>query len=81
MSSTTRRFFVLSLLATGLAATADAHAKGGRSGRRSGGSRSKDSGNRGGYGSGNGGGDSGCGSRGGPGGPRDANGKCPGWKK
>jgi len=79
MANTTRRFFLLSLLAAGTVVAADAHAKGGRSGRRSGGSRGK-RGSGGGY-AGNGGGDSGCGSRGGPGGPRDANGKCPGWKK
>lgn len=82
MANGTRRFFMLGLVATGLAMAADAQAKGSRSGRRSGSGHSK--GGKGGSGSGSGGaggGDSSCGSRGGPGGPRDANGKCPGWKK
>lgn len=81
MQSKTRRTLLLGLFAGALAVTMDAEAKG-RSGRRSGGGRSK--GAKGGYGSGgNGSGDdsNGCGTKGGPGGPRDKNGKCPGWKK
>lgn len=82
MAHHTRRTFMLGLCAAGLAVTGDAEARGGRSGRRSGGGSGRSKGGKGGYGSGgSGGNDSGCGSRGGPGGPRDKNGKCPGWKK
>lgn len=58
---------MLGLLALGFGGTLKAEARS----RRSSGGRS----------GGHGGGSKGCGSRGGPGGPRDKNGKCPGRRK
>lgn len=70
-SNITRRTLMLGVLLSGTVGVAEAKGRGGRS--KGGSSAPK---HRGG-----GGGSSGCGSKGGPGGPRDANGKCPGWKK
>lgn len=70
-SSINRRSVLLACLFGGVIGSAEAK---GQRGGRSKGSHSMPK-------HGGGGGSSGCGSRGGPGGPRDANGKCPGRKK
>lgn len=72
MENRSRRGFVLSLAAAGLSIAFEAEARGSRSGHH-GSAHSKGGSGRG--------GSSECGSRGGPGGPRDKNGKCPSWKK
>ncbi len=63
-----RRSLMFAALLAGMAGAVEAK---GRGGSRGGGKRYKHGG----------GGGGGCGSRGGPGGPRDANGKCPSRKK
>lgn len=72
MKISSRRGFMQGLAAAGLAIAFEAEARGSRSGRRSSGHSKGGSGR---------GGSSECGYRGGPGGPRDKNGKCPSWKK
>ena len=67
MTDTGRRTLVLGLLFAGIGGAADAKP---RAPRKSPGG-----------GKGHGGGSRGCGSRGGPGGQRDKNGKCPSWNK